>query len=64
LFISIFRLKIEIESVKNRTLRLVENPTIYVGDEEKMFITYSCLPAGREGGVQSTSFSNGVHSNL
>jgi hypothetical protein len=38
----------------------VESPTIYGGDEEKMFISYSCLPAGREGGVQNLALSNGV----
>jgi hypothetical protein len=31
-----------------------------VAMKKKMFISYSCLPAGREGGVQSLTFSNGV----
>jgi hypothetical protein len=39
----------------------VEKSPIFGRDEEKMFIPYSCPPAGREGGVQSLTFSNGVY---
>jgi len=38
----------------------VESPTIYgLGVKKKMFIPYSCLPLGRECGVQSPTLSNG-----